>query len=181
MRIVFYGNKQAGMIGLLTALAMGKEVVEVWEDEGFGIPGLNWLPIKRRKIYSRSDLMLLGSDVEADLLLCIHGRKIVPEETLQKFKYGGVNLHPFLDKYPGSRPVARALLARERIASVYAHQMTSEVDKGEIVAYATTQIPTIDEHPDLDVVHIYNHLYPLYALVTSEVLKLFASKQNQTK
>jgi len=172
MKIVFYGNRQAGMVGLLTAMALGNEIVEVWEDEGYGIPGINQLPLRRKIIRSKSDLMV-GKGV--DLLLCIHGRKIVPENVLTRFRLGGINLHPFLDKYPGANPIERAISAGEKVATVHAHRMTSEVDKGEIIAYATAKIPTKSERPALDPVHVYNELYPLYAQVTAVVLKKLAN------
>ena len=174
MRIVFYGDKQAGMVGLLTAMAMGHEIVEVWEDEGYGIPGIDELSLRRKIIRSKNDLV--PPKRELDLLLCIHGWKIVPENILSRFRFGGVNLHPFLDKYPGLNPVERAISAGERIATVYAHRMTSKVDEGEIIASATLEIPTKSERPTLDPVHIYNELYPLYAQVTAIVLKKLTNK-----
>ena len=173
MKIVFYGNRQAGMVGLLAALALGHEVVELWEDEGYGIQGIDQLPLPCRIIRSKGDLIV--PEKGADLLLCIHGRKIVPEHVLKGFKLGGVNLHPFLNKYPGANPVERAILAEENEATVYAHRMTSRVDKGEILAYASTIIPTKAERPGLEPVHIYNELYPLYAQVVMVVLKKLAN------
>lgn len=173
MKIVFYGNRQAGMVGLLAAMASGHELVEIWEDEGYGIPGIDELSLPRRIIRSKSDLIV--PEKGADLLLCIHGRRIVPEHVLKGFKLGGVNLHPFLNKYPGANPVERAILAEENEATVYAHRMTSRVDKGEILAYASTIIPTKAERPGLEPVHIYNELYPLYAQVVMVVLKKLAN------
>ena len=174
MKIVFYGNRQAGMVGLLAAMASGHELVEVWEDAGYGIQGIDQLPLPRRIIRSKGDLLIVP-EKGADLLLCIHGRKIVPEHVLKEFRLGGVNLHPFLDKYPGAHPVERAILAEENRATVYAHRMTSRVDKGEILAYASTIIPTKAERPGLEPVHIYNELYPLYAQVVMVVLKKLAN------
>ncbi len=172
MNIVFYGNRQAGMVGLLTAMVLGHHIVEVWEDEGYGILGIDELPLRRRVIRSKSDLVV--PDQEVDLLLCVHGRRIIPKEVLKRFRLGGINLHPFLGKYPGANPVERAILAGEREATVYAHIMTAQVDRGEVVAHATINIPTKFELPALDVVHIYNELYPLYAKVTAIVLKKLA-------
>ena len=169
MNIVFYGNRQAGMVGLLTTMALGHHIVEVWEDEGYGIPGIDQLPLRRKVIRSKSDLAV--PEEEVDLLLCVHGRRIVPEDVLIRFRLGGINLHPFLDKYPGANPIERAISAGEKEATVHAHRMTSEVDKGEIVAHATASISTKSERLTLDSVHVYNELYPLYAEVTAIVLK----------
>lgn len=168
MKIVLYGNKQAGMVGLLTAKALGHQITEVWEDDGHGIPGIDRLLLRRKTIYSKSDFSV---NEGVDLLLCVHGRKIVPEDVLAKFRFGGINLHPFLDKYPGAKPVERAILSGEKEAKVCAHRMTSEVDRGEILIFAKTIIPTKFERPELDPIHIYNELYALYAEVVAAVLK----------
>lgn len=173
MNIVFYDNRQVGRVGLLTAMALGHHIVEVWEDEGYGIPSIDRLPLRRRVIRSKRDLTV--PEKEMDLLLCVHGREIVPEDVLTWFRLGGINLHPFLDKYPGANPIERAISAGEKVATVHAHRMTSEVDKGEIVAYATAKIPTKSEQSTLDPVHVYNELYPLYTQVTAVILKKLAN------
>lgn len=173
MKIVFYGNRQAGMVGLLTAMALGHEIVEVWEDEGYRIPGIDPLSLRRKIIRSESDLTV--PEKGADLLLCIHGREIVSEDILTEFRFGGINLHPFLNKYPGANPVGRAISAGEKVATVHAHRMTSQVDKGKILAYASTRIPIKSERPELEPIHVYNELYPLYAQVTMSVLKKLAN------
>jgi methionyl-tRNA formyltransferase len=177
VKIIFYGNRQAGMVGLLTVMALGNEVIEVWEDYGYGIPGISRFSPPRRVIRSKDDLKTPEEDL--DLLLCIHGRKIIPQGIFSKFRLGGVNLHPFLDKYPGSNPVERAIAAKEKIGAVYAHRMTEEVDKGEVIAYSAIEIPTKDNYPILEPVHIYNMLYPLYAEVVASVLNKLEREINQ--
>ena len=166
MNIVFYGNRQVGMISLLTAMALGHRIIEVWEDKGVGIPGISRLSLRRRVIRSRKDMKV--PKAELDVFLCVHGRRLVPEVILQKFRFGGVNLHPFLDKYPGADPVNRAISACEKVISVYAHKMTSVIDEGEIIAWAGMDFAL---QPGLDPVHVYNELYPLYAKVVSIVLQ----------
>lgn len=172
MKVIFYGNRQAGMIGLLTVMAMGCEVVEVWEDEGYGIPGINNLELRRVTIKKDGKLPDIA-DVygKLNLFLCVHGRKIVPNRVLDKFKRGGINLHPFLDKYPGPNPVRRAISAGERVVTVYAHKMTDNIDCGQVFASASTELQGILEFERLSVADIYNVLYPLYVEVVTKVLK----------
>lgn len=169
MNIVFYGNRQIGMIGLLTVMALGHEIIEVWEDTNYKMPGIDDLPLQRKDIHINENLKTRLKGV--DLLLCVHGRKFVPEYILERFKFGGVNLHPFLDKYPGANPIERAIAAGEKIATVYAHKMSSTIDQGEILACASKNIPTKSELPSLDAIHIYNEIYPLYVQVIISVLK----------
>lgn len=158
MKVVFYGNKQAGMIGLLTVLALGHRVIEVWQD-------YDNLPQLPGVIYKTIEGSFPGT--EGDLLLCVHGRRIIPDSVLRQFKHGGINLHPFLDKYPGADPVGKALLNKETTASVYAHQMTAAVDCGEVIASYKTDMPQNASAGD-----VYNKLYPLYV---ETIVKVFDS------
>lgn len=171
MRIVFYGNRQAGMIGLLTAMALGHDIVEVWEDHGYGMPGLDLFELQRRAISRKDKLLMAQRPDDLDLLLCVHGRRIIPGYMLSGFRLGGVNLHPFLDKYPGPNPVERAILAKETLATVYAHKMTDKVDVGEILASSATEMPKRSDNHILKAADVYNELYPLYAEVVATVLK----------
>lgn len=172
MRVIFYGNRQAGMVGLLTVMAIGCEIAEVWEDEGYGIPGINSFELRRVIIKKDGRLPDVTNDNgKLDLFLCVHGRKIVPNRVLDKFKKGGINLHPFLDKYPGPNPVQRAILSREPVATVYAHKMTDKTDCGQIFASASTELQGILEFDHLSVADVYNVLYPLYVEVVAKVLR----------
>jgi len=162
------------MVGLLAAMAFGCEVVEVWEDEGYGIPGIDNFELQRVIIKRDSKLPDIAKyNLKLDLFLCVHGRKIVPNYILEKFKNGGVNLHPFLDKYPGSNPVQKAILTGETVATVYAHVMTNEVDRGQILAQASKEIRRPLEFGQLRPADVYNVLYPLYVQVVTDILKKF--------
>jgi len=173
LKIIFYGNQQAGMVGLLTAIAVGCNIIEVWEDDGYGIPGINSLDLQRRLIRKNDKFVLPQDHSKLDLFLCVHGRQIIPEYILESFKEKGVNLHPFLNKYPGPAPVQRAICAGETVATVYAHRMTSKIDDGQILASASVKIPKFSETQVLRPVDVYNELYPLYAEVVARVLKNF--------
>lgn len=173
MKIIFYGNRQAGMIGLLSAMAVGCNIIEVWEDDGYGIPGINSLDLRRQLIRENDKFVLPQDHGKLDLFLCVHGRQIIPEYILGSFKEKGVNLHPFLDKYPGPAPVQRAICAGETVATVYVHRMTSKVDNGQVLASASVKITKFSDAQILRPVDVYNELYPLYAEVVARVLKNF--------
>ncbi len=168
LRIVFYGNRQAGMISLLTALALGHEIVEVWEDYRYGLPGLDQFDLRRRVIRQGDELPT--PDGEPDLFLCVHGRRIILRHVLVHFPLGGINLHPFLNKYPGANPVERAISAGESVASVYAHRMEELLDSGEVIASAAVEISTRSGERRLSTVDVYNELYPLYVEVVAMAL-----------
>jgi len=148
------------MIGLLTAKVCGQEIIAVFEDPKYGIPG---------------PFHAMPMDFEAcpggDLFLCVHGRKIVPKSVLDKFQFGGVNIHPFLDKYPGADPVRRAIQANEQEASVFAHRMSENVDEGEILAVEKIRMPMAP-----DVVGVYNALYGAYSTVIMRAIACMVVK-----
>ena len=141
--LVFYGNKQAGMVGLLTAKIL-TDVIEIWTDDC--IPGA----------LGRAKIIRDFPETTADILLCVHGRRIIPVDVLDQFDRA-INVHPFLEKYPGADPVGRAIAAGESEASVCAHYMTGTVDSGQIITKVTAPMP---ENPTRE--SVYNVLYPLY-------------------
>ncbi len=158
-KVTFYGNRQAGMIGYLTLRTIGYNITETWEDKNYGLP----LPLNTPKIIIDDKII---PQKTADLLICVHGLRIVPEDILHRYRLGGINLHPFLDKYPGLSPVSRAIIDGEKEASVFAHKMTAKVDEGEIIAVAKTDMPATT-----NVIEVYNTLYPLYAKVLTEAVE----------
>jgi methionyl-tRNA formyltransferase len=107
-------------------------------------------------------LSLSGSD----LLLCVHGREIVPAELIRLPRLAAVNVHPYLYKYKGADPVGRALRDKEWHASVGAHRMTAIVDSGEVLSEVFVDIQESE-----CVEQIYNRLYPVYVQVIIGVLR----------
>ncbi len=166
MKILFLGNKQAGIIGLLTTLAFGcdvKGVVTVNEPmrevaTSLGLPLYN--SIKQREI---PDILK-----RVDLMVSVHSREIIPKSMLDMSRLGGINVHPCLYAYKGADPVNRWLAGIEPLASVGVHKMTEEVDCGEVITEFFVQI-------DRNTVHIaeevYNQLYPLYSLALLDALR----------
>ena len=162
LRVLFYGNRQAGMIALLTVAAMGHEIIEVWDDEGVGLPG----PITATKTISRE----LPRGRQGDLFLCAHGWRVVPDHVLRGFRYK-VNMHPFLDTCPGLNPVERAIELNVTEAALFAHHMTETIDDGDVLTYTKTPMP---DKPTVE--RVYNVLYPLYADVARSVLACISGR-----
>jgi len=156
VRIVFLGGKQAGVVGLLTTIACGHEVLAVVTihdmvreiAERFGI----------ETYPSYRDLPYL----DADLMISVHSREILPGEVLLSTKLGGINVHPCLYKYKGIRPVPRMLKDGETKASIGVHWMIEEVDEGPVIVekFQTVKGRTPEE--------VYNELYPLYSIALME-------------
>ena len=100
---------------------------------------------------------------ESRILLSVHGREIVSDETLKRYGYC-VNVHPFYNKYKGISPIKRAIADHYTEADVTAHKMTSQVDKGDILFQEKTIVKGNTEQ------EIYAELYPLYAKVIEQTI-----------
>lgn len=158
MRLAILAGQRAGMVSMLAAAAEGHQIVEVvaYDDTVYEVAyRLGWLT--RRKL---ADAALLN----VDLILCCHGREIVPDAVLARAKHGGVNLHPCLSLYPGADPIGRLLADGRSRASVGAHEMTAVVDGGRLLIEEWVDTPG-GSHDE-----VYNALYPLYARVTLAAL-----------
>jgi methionyl-tRNA formyltransferase len=150
------GAKQAGIIGLLTALAKGHRIVRAvsYSEDLSDLLGDLRIP-GHRSIHEDGFVEAMKN---ADLLLSVHGREIVGRRLLEMPKLGAINVHPFLYKYKGANPVERALTDGEKRGSVGVHFMTERVDEGPVVCEEFIELPAV-----ASVVEVYNLLYPLYA------------------
>jgi len=167
MRVAFQGGKQAGCIGLLTLKALGHDFYVSWADYM-----VNQLAISLHIPRDAEDVMPAG--MPWDLLVSVHGKNIVSATVLDNFKYGGINLHPCLFKYPGADPIGRllrdcALMSNTDpvTVSVGAHIMTDKVDDGPLIVERFDYLGTYQQSSQDEV---YNFLYPLYAKVLIEAI-----------
>lgn len=96
----------------------------------------------------------------SDIVISVHGREIVSDELLALPRHGGLNLHPCLYGYPGPDPIGRWLQSGELWASVGAHRMTAQVDRGPRIYEESIKI--IDR---TDRASVYRQLAPIYERV----------------
>lgn len=165
MKIIFYGGRQAGVVSLLTLIALDHKVVCVIPvdepvqtvAEGFG------LNIQRPKNINENLFVEYLNTLHADLFVCCHGRQIIKPPLLANVK--AINLHPCLYQYKGASPIRRLLDDKNTKASVAVHWMTETVDAGEVI------VELFKERESDTVVGVYNELYPLYSMSLVEALK----------
>lgn len=169
LKICFMGGRQAGVIGVLTALAKGNDIMAAvsYSDDVKTI--LDYFDIPVYKTIRDENFVEKLSD--ADLLLSVHGREIVKPDLLKLPRFEAVNIHPFLYKYKGADPVGRALRDGETKASVGAHIMQERVDEGPVLVE-----DFVDVSGASSVLGIYNKLYPHYAVVISKALDIISDK-----
>ena len=162
MIISFMGGKQAGIVGLLTILSKGHEIIASvgYDDEIKSI-------LKALKIYqfkSTRSIAFKNKMLRSDALICVHGREILRYPKYPK--HGCWNVHPYLSKYRGVNPIGRALKNKDYDASVGIHRMSDKIDEGYISIEKRKKVKpgSVEE--------VYNQLYPLYAQVIIDLLSL---------
>ena len=165
LRVVFMGSKQAGCIGLLTAIAADCRIQGVVAygniigdlATNLGLPTFNSF-----KLPSVEELL-----TESDLLISVHLPYILPKRLLELPRLGCINVHPCLYLYKGLHPIDRFLSDGHTKASVGVHRMTEEVDAGEVL---------VEEYVDVTgkrtVEEIYNVLYPYYSIALLKALRV---------
>src|SRR3989338_7725096 len=78
---------------------------------------------------------------ECDYAICVAYGKIFPEELINAFPLGVLNVHySLLPKYRGATPLEAALLAGEKETGVTIQKMAEELDAGDILAQKTVGI-----------------------------------------
>lgn len=164
MKIIFYGGRQAGLIQLLTLLALGHKVVcvvavdEIVEEgaKSFG------LEVQKPKNINEDTFVDYLEGLHADLFVCCHGRQIIKPRILNMVK--AINTHPCLYKYKGTEPVRRLLEDKNTKASVAVHWMIEKVDEGKAI------VENFKEVTSTTVEGVYNELYPLYSKTLIDAL-----------
>ena len=84
------------------------------------------------------------------LFIVVAYGKIIPENLLNKPKFGSINVHySLLPKYRGASPVESAILNGETETGVTIQQMEFKMDSGPIIAQEKTNISENEKTPDL--------------------------------
>ena len=158
------GGNQAGMLGALTLLSKGNDIIAAvsYSDDLTVILKKFRIPLYK----SIKDKYFIMGLSQADILLSVHGREVVGPDLLKLPKYGAVNLHPYLYKYKGASPVERALKDGEFNASVGAHIMEEKIDEGRVLYEEF-----VDVSGSSNADSVYNKIYPSYCNVLLKVLE----------
>jgi methionyl-tRNA formyltransferase len=160
-------GKQAGVIGILTALAKKIDILAVVAyDEFVKIVARELCIPVFATVYDKKFIKYL---TYCDLLISIHGREVIPRELLSLPKIGCINLHPCLYRYKGKNPIERLLRDGETKASVGSHWMTEKVDTGHTISEEFVNIKGLKT-----VTEVYNTLYPYYSFVLLKTLDIVA-------
>ncbi|MBV9216952.1 MAG: methionyl-tRNA formyltransferase [Acidobacteria bacterium] len=176
MKIVFMGTPQAAVPSLERLLEDGHEIVAVYTQpdrpSGRGkklrsspvklfaaekdLPVFQ--PLNIRTAEAISEFRSSGADVT---VVIAYGR-ILPQEFLNAFRYGAINVHfSLLPKYRGAAPVNWAIVNGDTVTGVTTMRMDAGLDTGDILLQDRS---TIDERETSE------HLLARLAELAPEVL-----------
>ena len=173
MRILFMGTPDFAVASLKALVEAGHEICGVFtqpdkpKNRGHK---LAFSPVKEYAVTRDLDVYqpLKMRDGEAlgiverlqpELIVVAAYGKILPEEILCAPKYGSINVHSsILPKYRGAAPINWAILNGETVTGVTIMHMAKELDAGDIIRCAETEID-----PDEDALMLTNRLAELGA------------------
>lgn len=181
MRILFMGTPDFAVASLRALVEAGHEICGVFtqpdkpKNRGHK---LAFSPVKEYAITQNLDVYqpLKMRDGEAfgiverlqpELIVVAAYGKILPEDILNVPKYGSVNVHSsILPKYRGAAPINWAILNGESVTGVTIMYMAKELDAGDIIRCAKTEID-----PDEDALTLTNRLAELGATALLQVVE----------
>ena len=164
MRIVFMGTPDFAAASLKKLLDEGFDVVGVFtqpdKPKGRGMElayspvkalALEhslpvFQPVKMRDGTALADVKSLAPDI---LVVVAYGR-ILPDDMLAVPKYGAINVHgSLLPKYRGAAPIQWAVLNGDKVTGVSTMYLASEMDTGDIIYTAETEIGEFETSGEL--------------------------------
>ena len=166
MKICLMVGNTAGLFS--TLVIRGHEIVSVVAYDNKDL----YEGLGPRVYDSINDERFITDVSNSRMLLCVHGREIVPIELLRKVRYA-VNVHPYFIKFKGAKPIKQAIKWGESYADVTAHEMTEVIDEGNIIAQEFKMVTLTNE------AEVYNQLYPLYMRVVKDAVKFCETNDKQ--
>lgn len=92
----------------------------------------------------------LIKSLRPDILVVVAYGRILPDDMLEVPKYGAINVHAsLLPKYRGAAPIQWAVLNGDKITGVTTMYLASEMDTGDIIYTAETEISEFETSGEL--------------------------------
>ena len=164
MRIVFMGTPDFAAASLQKLLDDGRQVVGVFTQpdryRGRGV-GVSYSPVKELALAHaipvfQPEKMRDGTAVEElralrpDLVVVVAYGRILPDDLLAVPPLGCINVHgSLLPSYRGSAPIQWAVLNGDRITGVSTMYLASEMDAGDVIDTAETEIGEFETSGEL--------------------------------
>lgn len=164
MRIVFMGTPDFAAASLKKLIDEGFEIAGVFSQpdkpRGRGME-MSFSPVKTlalenglpvfQPVKMRDGTALRQiEELKPDILVVVAYGRILPDEILAVPKYGAVNVHgSLLPKYRGAAPIQWAVLNGDRTTGVSTMYLASEMDTGDIIYTAETEIGEFETSGEL--------------------------------
>lgn len=155
MRIVYMGTPDFAAVSLKKLIDEHFEVVGVFTqpDKPKG-RGMKLAPCETKQVAVERGLPVFQpeklrdgtaleilKELQPDILVVVAYGRLLPNEILELPKYGAINVHgSLLPKYRGSAPIQRAVLNGERVTGVSTMYLAEEMDAGDVIYTAETEI-----------------------------------------
>ena len=121
-------------------------------------------------VNKNQETLELLKEIDHHFLVCNCYKYIIPDEYLCA-DFASLNMHrSLLPKYKGLKPLKRALENNEKEAGITVHEMTDELDSGNILCQLKIDIDEKDTEKSL-----FEKLYPIqYTAMHIAITKYFA-------
>lgn len=164
MRIVFMGTPDFAAASLKKLIDKKYDIAAVFtqpdkpRDRGMK---LSYSPVKELAlennipVYQPTKLRdgtatELIKSLDPDILVVVAYGRILPDDMLEVPKYGAINVHAsLLPKYRGAAPIQWAVLNGDKITGVTTMYLASEMDTGDIIYTAETEIGEFETSGEL--------------------------------
>lgn len=164
MRIVFMGTPDFAAASLKKLIDEKYDIAAVFtqpdkpRDRGMK---LSYSPVKKLAlennipVYQPTKLRdgtatELIKNLRPDILVVVAYGRILPDDMLKVPKYGAINVHAsLLPKYRGAAPIQWAVLNGDKITGVTTMYLASEMDTGDIIYTAETEIGEFETSGEL--------------------------------
>lgn len=164
MRIVFMGTPDFAAASLKKLIDKKYDIAAVFtqpdkpRDRGMK---LSYSPVKELAlennipVYQPTKLRdgtatKLIKSLDPDILVVVAYGRILPDDMLEVPKYGAINVHAsLLPKYRGAAPIQWAVLNGDKITGVTTMYLASEMDTGDIIYTAETEIGEFETSGEL--------------------------------
>ena len=164
MRIVYMGTPDFAAVSLKKLIDEKFDVVGVFTqpDKPKG-RGMKLFPCETKQVAVEHNLpvyqpaklrdgeaLAILKELQPDILVVVAYGKLLPNDILELPKYGAINVHgSLLPKYRGSAPIQRAVLNGEKITGVSTMYLAEEMDAGDVIYTAETEIGEFETSAEL--------------------------------
>ena len=125
------------------------------------------LPVYQPEKLRDGTALSLLKQLDPELIVVVAYGRILPDEILALPVFGCINVHgSLLPKYRGSAPIQRAVLNGDRITGVSTMYLASEMDAGDIIYTAETEIGSEETSGEL-----FDRLAPMGAELLVQTIK----------